>query len=192
MINKTFNRIFQMSMGIALVAGMSSCNGSGTADKSSTDSLTTAVSTSATADSAALVKKAKKKKGQTSIDSAAANTAKIAKDAQGVYNRAEVAPEYPGGQSALASYVNNHLNYPQSAIDNDTTGTVHISFVVDEHGKVTNVHPMDGKNVGTGLADEATKVFSSMPMWTPGMVHGKKVKTRLEIPLTFKLADTDQ
>lgn len=181
-----------MGAALAIIIGLTSCNGGSSSDKTSTDSLTTATNAAVTADSVALVKKAKKKKGQTSIDSAATNTAKISKDAHGVYNRAEVAPEYPGGQSALASYVNNHLNYPQSAIDNDTTGTVHISFVVDEHGKVTDIHPMDAKNVGTGLADEATRVFSGMPLWTPGMVHGKKVKTRLQIPLTFKLADADQ
>jgi hypothetical protein len=42
------------------------------------------------------------------------------------------------------------------------------------------------------MVNETLKAFSTMPAWTPGMVHGKKVKTRLELPVTFQLADADQ
>jgi hypothetical protein len=51
---------------------------------------------------------------------------------------------------------------------------------------------LDGKNLGDDLVNQTLKVFSNMPMWTPGMVHNKKVKTRLEVPVTFELADADQ
>jgi hypothetical protein len=62
---------------------------------------------------------------------------------------------------------------------------------VDEHGKVVDPQAMDGKNLGDDLVSQTLKVFSNMPAWTPGMVHGKKVKTRLEVPVTFELADAD-
>jgi periplasmic protein TonB len=147
------------------------------------------VSAAKAADSAASVKAKKKKKGQMSITMPMGDSAKMVKDAHGIYNRAEKAPEFPGGESALSAYINKNLTYPQTAIDNGTSGTVHVSFIVDEHGKVVDPQAMDGKNLGDDIVNPTLNVFSSMPMWTPGMVRGKKVKTRMEVPVTFQLAD---
>ncbi len=110
------------------------------------------------------------------------------KDKEGVYSRAEKMPEYPGGESALSKFVENNISYPQDAIDQNTEGTVNVSFVVDEKGKVIN--PLvTGKSAGHGLDEEAVKVVKQMPAWKPGIVKGKAVKTRLSLPVTFKLAE---
>ena len=82
--------------------------------------------------------------------------------------------------------------YPQSAIDDGTSGTVHVVFIVDEHGKVVDPGVTDASKLGDGLVDQTLTAFNKMPLWTPGTVHGKKVKTRLELPVTFKLEDADQ
>ena len=92
----------------------------------------------------------------------------------------------------MSTYINKNLTYPQAAIDNGTSGTVRVTFVVDEDGKVINPQAIDGKNLGDDIVNQTLKVFSNMPMWTPGMVHNKKVKARLEVPVTFQLADADQ
>ena len=120
------------------------------------------------------------------------DSAKMVKDAHGVYNRAEKEPVFPGGEGAMSAYINKNLTYPQTAIDNGTSGTLHVSFIVDEHGKVIEPQAMDGNNLGNDLVNQTLSVFKNMPMWTPGMVHGKKVKTRLAVPVTFELADADQ
>jgi len=180
------------SMMMAIIFGMMACNGTDSSDKKANDSSITTAPVVSAADSAATVKAKKKKKGQMSITLPMRDSAKMVKDVHGIYNRAEKAPEFPGGQSALSTYINSHLTYPQSAIDNGTSGTVHVSFVVDEHGKVIDPQALDGKNLGDDMVNQTLKVFSNMPAWTPGMVHGKKVKTRLEVPVTFELADADQ
>jgi TonB family protein len=128
------------------------------------------------------------KKGKTSIMMPMGNKEKMMMDKEGVYNNAEVMPEFPGGQDALANYVNNHIEYPQQAIDRNTTGTVKVSFVVDEKGKVTKAQLMNanGEKVGNGLDEEALRVVNTMPAWKPGKVKGKTVKTRLELPITFQ------
>src|SRR5262249_27215285 len=64
-------------------------------------------------------------------------------DKNGVYEMTEVKPAYPGGHSALESYINDHVEYPQDAIDNNSQGTVDVQFVVDQNGKVT-----DAKAIG--------------------------------------------
>src|ERR1700761_7647843 len=104
-----------------------------------------------------------------------------------IYGTTEVAPEFPGGQRALDNYVNNHVNYPQQAIDDNVSGVVHVSFVVDENGNVTKAKVMDGDKVGGGLDQEALRVVRDMPTWTPGKVKGHTVKTRLELPISFQV-----
>lgn len=139
---------------------------------------------------------AAKKKGKASVAtsdmsgaSATGNAGgdKMTMDKEGVYNRATVMPEFPGGQEALATYVNNHVDYPQRAIDDNAAGTVRVSFVVDENGKVKNAKVVGGQQVGGGLDREALRVVNNMPAWKPGKVKGHNVKTRLELPINFQL-----
>jgi protein TonB len=111
----------------------------------------------------------------------------MVKDKEGVYNNAEVMPQFPGGNEGLSSYVSDHVQYSQSAIDANTEGTVKVSFVVDEKGKVMDAHVVGGQKVGNGLDEEAVKAVSNMPSWKPGKVKGKNVKTRLELPISFQL-----
>jgi len=131
--------------------------------------------------------KVTKKKGRTTVNLSKANTNKIIKDNSGVYDHPEVMPQFPGGQKALGDYVNDHLEYPQQAIDNNTGGMIMVSFVVDEKGKVSHVKLLGDKKVGDGLDEQALKVVNNMPEWTPGKVHGRKVKTRLELPIAFQV-----
>lgn len=132
---------------------------------------------------------AKIKKGKASVVINKANGMKVTKDKDGVYTNAEVMPEYPGGEAALSTFVENNIEYPQDAVDADKEGTVNVSFVVDEKGKI--VKPAtEGSAIGNGLDDAAVKIVNKFPDWKPGTVKGKAVKTRLTLPITFKLADS--
>ena len=175
------------------IFGMDACsNDSGYV---SSDSNTAAADSTANAkvaaDSAAATSaktaKIPAKKRKTSIEWPQGNTDKMVKDQEGIYNYAEVMPQFPGGNDALSGYVNDHLQYNQTAIDNNTTGTVKVSFVIDEKGKVMSAHLMGSNKVGNGLDEEALRVVSNMPSWKPGKVKGKNVKTRLELPISFQL-----
>ena len=106
----------------------------------------------------------------------------------GIYVYSEVSPPFPGGQSAIEDYINNHIEYPQLALDNNTEGRAGISFVVNEDGKISDAHAM-GKPLGEGLDEEAVKVISAMPNWTPGTVKGKRVKTRMTLPIVFEIQE---
>jgi protein TonB len=77
----------------------------------------------------------------------------------------------------------------QDAMDQGDEGTVRVSFVVDEKGKVMNP-VVTNKSKSMSLDKEATRVVEQMPAWKPGVVKGKAVKTRMELPITFKLAES--
>lgn len=141
-----------------------------------------------TSSGTAVHKQTMKKKGKITLGSMATKETNMKPDKEGVYYVADVMPAYPGGQNALEDYMNNNVEYPQNAIDNNSEGTVNVQFVVDENGNVTNAK-VAGKKLGNELDEEAVKEVSNMPKWTPGKVKGKNVKTRIVLPVTYKLEE---
>ncbi|HXO77286.1 MAG TPA: energy transducer TonB [Puia sp.] len=196
MKNKNYKLTNSFVIASFALCGLVACNSSDYKDSNSSDSsaavTTPAGASDKVADSvdkmaAASKRSVAKRKGKMTINwPANSNTDKMVKDKEGVYNWAEAAPEFPGGQNALNNYVNNNIEYPEKAIDDNTSGTVRVSFVVDEDGKVIMPHIV-GNKLGNGLDEQALKAVSNMPAWKPGKVHGKNVKTRLELPIAFQV-----
>jgi len=128
-----------------------------------------------------------RKKTRFSVGTMASKTSSSMKpDKNGVYEMTEVRPAFPGGHEALVNYINDHIEYPQSAIDNNVEGTVDVQFVVDENGSVSHAKVIGNKSQ-TDLDNEAVQVVSNMPKWSPGKVKGKNVKTRMVLPITYKM-----
>jgi len=86
---------------------------------------------------------------------------------------------------ALVSFLSHHVQYPDEAKAEGIEGTVYVSFVVDEEGKVTN-HSII-RDIGGGCGDAAISVLEKMPKWQGGKHEGKKVKVKLNLPIQFFL-----
>jgi len=115
------------------------------------------------------------------------NSAKKEMDKEGIYVNTDVLPEYPGGKKAIQKFIEDNIQYPQEAIDEDVQGTVQITFAIDENGNVYKVTSA-GNKIGYGLEQEALRVVKKMPKWKPGKVNGKNVKTRLSLPVVFLIS----
>lgn len=107
-----------------------------------------------------------------------------------VYQYTEVEPQFPGGQDAMLKFLADNVHYPERANKNRAEGTIVVTFVVDETGKV--LHPR-GKSTQSGdaqrsLEEEAVRVAYSMPNWIPARHKGKAVSCEICIPVTFKLS----
>ena len=110
----------------------------------------------------------------------------IEADVQGIYYRTEIKPSYPGGEAALAKFIQNNIVYPEPAIENGVEASIDVVFAVDENGKVyTPV--VKGERTGYGLDEAATDVVSKMPRWNPGQIKGKNVKSYYSLPITFRI-----
>ena len=129
-------------------------------------------------------------KGKVSIVEAKAAkadaNAKMEADNAGVYSNVEVIPSYPGGYKGLQKFFDDNLSYPADASNDGVEGTVNVSFVVDETGKLTSPK-VEGDNLGYGLEAEALRVVNKMPTWNPGKLKGKNVKTKFTLPVRFVL-----
>lgn len=167
--------------GLAIV--MVSCNN----DDQSANNSTTTDQTKPEVEAPATTRTTTSKKGRVSGKMDADDPAvKIEKDNMGYYSRTDVAPAYDGGQTAIEDYIISNLEYPQDAIDNGVEGTVRVRFAVDQQGNVTNVSTV-GDRLGYGLEEEAVRVVSRMPKWTPGQVKGKNVTTWRLLPINYRL-----
>lgn len=102
-----------------------------------------------------------------------------------VYEDADVMPSFPGGQSALATYLQKHIIYPETAKKAGKEGTVVLQFVVDRQGKLSEVSISQG--VTPELNTEAMRVVSEMPNWIPGKRGNNTVKVKMQLPIKFTL-----
>ncbi len=95
----------------------------------------------------------------------------------------EIMPEFPGGEAALFAYLKKNIVYPQVALDNDVQGKVVVDFVVGRDGKISDVKVVKG--IGFGCNEEAIRVVSGMPAWSPGGQKGRNVPVSFKVPIKF-------
>ena len=116
--------------------------------------------------------------------------AEVKKDAEKVYavSECDVRPQFfhSNERHFLQSWVYKYLKYPRQAIEQNIKGQVLVSFIVEADGSVTNVKVEHG--VHELLDDEAVRVVSVSPKWIPGQIRGVKVRTRMVIPVEFRLS----
>jgi periplasmic protein TonB len=97
----------------------------------------------------------------------------------------EVLPSFKGGGlDKFREWVIKNTFFPQEAIDKKIKGKVVLSFIVEKNGSVSNVIVLQGVN--PLLDNEAVKVISESPKWSPGLQRGQPVRFRYLIPIDFK------
>ena len=94
-------------------------------------------------------------------------------------------PDFPGGLGALSQFIADNIKYPELAKQNNITGRVFVSFVVEKDGSVGQVKVL--RDIGGGCGAEAVRVVKSMPKWKPGKQRGKPVRTQFNLPVNFEL-----
>jgi protein TonB len=98
----------------------------------------------------------------------------------------EVMPTFKGGGlEKFRDWLYNRTNYPQAAVDGKIKGTVFLTFIVEKDGSVSNVTVLKG--VHPLLDNEAVRVISESPKWTPGLQRGQPVRVRYQVPMNFTL-----
>lgn len=97
----------------------------------------------------------------------------------------EVVEKMPYFKGNLNAWLAKNLKYPQQAEIMGAQGRVHVQFIVERDGSITDVRVIN--NVEPTLAQEAIRVVSIMPPWEPGMQRDKAVRVRFTIPVVFKL-----
>lgn len=94
-------------------------------------------------------------------------------------------PFFPGGQSALQTYLKQPELYPASARQNGIEGTVWVQFRVQRNGMLTDVRLL--RPHGSPLDGAALHLVAAMPRWYPAHREGHAVSRLVNLPVTFRL-----
>jgi len=101
------------------------------------------------------------------------------------FDLVDTPPSPVGGFEAWKRHLSENLTYPTSARMRGIQGTVLVSFIVNTDGSIEGIELVQG--IGGGCDEEAIHIIKISPRWTPGMINGKAVRTRMKIPVSFKL-----
>ena len=102
-----------------------------------------------------------------------------------VFSIVEQMPIFPGGDLGVMKFIQKTVKYPPIAKENDITGKVYVSYVVNKKGKVTNVKVV--RSVDKYLDAEAARVVKLLSYTTAGKQRGKPVNVQYTIPINFTL-----
>lgn len=107
-------------------------------------------------------------------------------DEQDIFEVVEDMPEFPGGESALLSYLAKNIKYPASAQERELQGRINIQFVVNKDGSVGEPRVI-GRSFDSSCEKEAIRVIMAMPKWKPGKQRNKPVRVYYTVPVYFRL-----
>lgn len=125
-------------------------------------------------------------KEETVIKEVVIAEAPVEEKADEIFDVVETQPNPPGGMSGWNQYLSKNLKYPTQARRMGIEGTVIVVFVVNTDGSIQDVDVLRG--IGGGCDEEAVRVVSSAPKWEPGKQRGRPVRTRMRLPIRFKLS----
>lgn len=92
---------------------------------------------------------------------------------------------FPGGQPGFQKFLKENMHYPRQARVMKIEGKVFIEAVVGKDGKLTDIKLLKG--VGGGCDEEALRVINMSPLWSPAKQRGNTVRSRIVIPIVFRL-----
>ena len=98
---------------------------------------------------------------------------------------AETMPSFQGGDlNTFRAWVQQNVKFPQIALENGIQGRVVLSFVIEKDGRLTNIQVLQTPD--RSLSDEAIRVLSKSPKWTPGKQRNQVVRVKYTLPVDFR------
>lgn len=90
------------------------------------------------------------------------------------------------GFPSLYEYLEREMRYPEEALEEGLEGTVLAEFTITKSGAVENVKIV--KSLSPEIDQEAIRLLHDMPAWVPASLGDEKIKSKLTLPLTFKIS----
>ena len=100
-------------------------------------------------------------------------------------DKVEQKAEFTGGMMKQIEFMMQNLKYPKEAEKDGVSGTVRVYFIVEKDGTLTDVKVPD--SVHKALDAEGIRLVKAMPKWTPAKVKGKTVRSKMVLPVQFRL-----
>ena len=99
---------------------------------------------------------------------------------------AETMPSFQGGDlNTFRNWVQQNVKFPQIALENGIQGRVVLTFVIEKDGRLTNIQVLQTPD--RSLSEEAIRVLSKSPKWSPGKQRNQVVRVKYTLPVDFRV-----
>lgn len=105
---------------------------------------------------------------------------------QMIYTIVEKPAEFSGGTSMLAKYISQNVKFPPEAKEKGIYGKCYLKFVVNTDGSIGPVEVLKGVSDCGECDQEAVQAIMNMPNWIPATMQGKRVRSFVNLPVSFK------
>ncbi len=92
-------------------------------------------------------------------------------------------PEFPGGEAALASFIQTNIRLNAIPRNQRVKGIVVVSFKVQRDGRIGDIKVV--RSLTPELDRECMRVVSMMPLWRPAISGGRAIDLTHNLPFTF-------
>lgn len=93
-------------------------------------------------------------------------------------------PIFTNDKISFSGFIAANLNYPEAAIKQNLSGVVKVGFIVEPHGKISNLRIIEP--LGAGCSEETIRLVK-MLKWMPGTYERLAVRTRMTLSIIFNL-----
>lgn len=97
----------------------------------------------------------------------------------------DVAPEYPGGSSALCKHLSYNIKYPKIALDQELKGIVILQLLILPDGSISTIRV--AKSLSRECDKEAIRAARTLSKFKPAQKGGKPVAVWLNLPIVFDI-----
>ena len=104
-------------------------------------------------------------------------------DSSASYIALDALPQFPGGNVAMTTFIQQHLRYPVLEYQQRKGGRVVVSVEVKSSGELTEYRIV--QSAGANLDAEAIRLLRLMPNWDPAIYQGSPINFQVKIPITF-------
>jgi N-acetylmuramoyl-L-alanine amidase len=119
-----------------------------------------------------------------------APTTKTSEPTRQVFIKAEVMPQFAGGEKKWNSYIEKVIKDNMSTLLADgKEGTCEVRFIVSKEGTVSDIEIITMKN--TKLSSIAIEAVANGPKWIPAIQNGKQVNCWTTQKITFSFPATE-
>ena len=94
-------------------------------------------------------------------------------------------PQFPGGPVEMMKWLTKNLKYPKAAQAKKVQGRVLAQFTINTDGTVQDIKIVE--SLDAACDRETLRVLKMMPKWKPGIQDDQPCRTRVCIPVVFKL-----
>ena len=90
-----------------------------------------------------------------------------------------------GGRRGFKQYLEQNLQYPQEALNNQVEGKVTVQFTIGMTGQLTDFRVIRG--LGFGCDEEVIRLIKNGPKWNPTKKNEAPIKDRVRVRMRFSL-----